>query len=69
MTVSVGQIVSGSYWTKTWKGSYQNGRYVPMVIRRFEDGLVTGHTKDGRPIIELTSGNLKFKVTRTDLDA
>ncbi len=65
MTLIMGQVVSGSYWNK---GPDRHGCLVPIIAKRFEDGVVIGFTKSGGPIIEVTSGNLKFKVYRVKID-
>ena len=65
MNLVIGQVVSGSYQNK---GSNRRGCVVPVTTKRFTDGVVIGHTNAGSPIIEVTSGNLKFKVYRTKID-
>lgn len=60
----IGQKVSGFYWNK---GFDKNGHCVPIRDKPFSDGVVIGFTKTGSPIIEVTSGNLRFKVYRTEI--
>lgn len=63
-TLVIGQIVSGTYQNK---GSNRRGETVPIFTKPFSDGVVIGFTKIGTPIIEITSGNLRFKVYRTKI--
>ncbi len=65
MNLVIGQVVSGTYRNK---GSNRHGCTVSITTKRFTDGVVIGFTKAGGPIIEVTSGNLKFKVYRTTID-
>ncbi len=65
MNLVIGQVVSGSYRNK---GSDRRGCIVRVSSKRFEDGVVIGFTKTGGPIIEVKSGNLKFKVYRVKID-
>jgi hypothetical protein len=64
MDLVIGQKVSGVYWNK---GSDSNGYCVPIRDKPFRDGIVIGFTKSGRPIIQVTSGNLIFNVYRTEI--
>lgn len=57
----IGQTVSGTYWNKSFD---RNGNWVPIRSKTFKDGVVIGFTKTGSPIIEVTSGNMRFKVYR-----
>lgn len=66
MKLIMGQVVSGTYWNK-WHDR-RRGHIVPIITKRFTDGVVIGFTKTDGPIIEVTSGNLKFKVYRTKID-
>lgn len=65
MNLVIGQVVSGSYWNK---GFNRRGCVVPVITKRFTDGVVIGFTKVGGPIIEVKSGNLKFNVYRVKID-
>ncbi len=60
----IGQKVSGTYWNK---GSDRRGNMVPIFTKPFIDGVVIGFTSIGNPIIEITSGNLRFKAYRTKI--
>ncbi len=60
----IGQKVSGTYWNK---GSDRRGNTVPIFTKPFIDGEVIGFTKIGNPIIEITSGNFRFKAYRTKI--
>ncbi len=61
----IGQTVSGTYRNK---GSDRSGRMVRVTYKRFTNGVVIGFTKVGGPIIQVTSGNLTFKVYRVKID-
>lgn len=65
MELVIGQVVSGSYRNK---GFDRQGRIVRVSSKRFENGVVVGFTKTGGPKIEVTSGNLKFRVYRVVVD-
>ncbi len=65
MELVIGQVVSGTYRNK---GFNRRGCVVPVTTKRFKDGVVIGHTKTGGAIIEVESGNLKFKVYRVKID-
>lgn len=60
----IGQKVSGTYWNK---GTDRHGMSVPIITKPFVDGIVIGFTRIGGPIIEITSGNLRFKAYRTKI--
>ncbi len=65
MKLTIGQVVSGTYWTK---GFDKRGYAIPIKTRPFSDGVVIGFTKAGSPIISIRSGNLRFNVYRTKID-
>lgn len=65
MKLVLGQVVSGTYRNK---GFNQRGQTIPVTTKRFENGVIIGFTMTGGPIIEVTSGNLKFKVYRVKID-
>ncbi len=64
MKVIIGQTVSGTYQNK---GFDKRGCVVPITIKPFKNGVVIGFTKIGSPIIQITSGNLRFKAYRTKI--